>query len=40
LFAINRLASRAESDDDRGPFTVAAYISATLKVRLSDSRDQ
>ena len=27
-----RLAPRAENDDDRAPFAVAAYISATLKV--------
>ncbi|MDT5029768.1 MAG: hypothetical protein QOE61_6946 [Micromonosporaceae bacterium] len=40
LFATNRLAPRAESDGDKGPFAVAAYISATLTVRLSDSRDQ
>jgi hypothetical protein len=32
LFAANRLAPRAENDDDRAPFALAAYISATLKV--------
>jgi hypothetical protein len=32
LFAANRLALRAENDDDRGPFAVAVYISATLTV--------
>ena len=32
LFAANRLAPRAENDDDSGPFAVATYISATLKV--------
>jgi hypothetical protein len=32
LFADNGLAPRAENDDDRAPFAVAAYISATLKV--------
>jgi methyltransferase (TIGR00027 family) len=32
LFAANGLAQRAEEDDDNAPFTVAAYISATLRV--------
>ena len=32
LLAANRIAPRAENDDDRAPFAVAAYISATLKV--------
>jgi methyltransferase (TIGR00027 family) len=32
LFAANGLAQRAEKDDGNAPFTVAAYISATLRV--------
>jgi methyltransferase (TIGR00027 family) len=37
LFAANGLAQRAENDDDRAPFAVAAYISATLKVGFQDA---
>jgi hypothetical protein len=36
LFAANELA-RTENDDDRAPFAVAAYISATLKVGFQDA---
>jgi methyltransferase (TIGR00027 family) len=39
LFAANGLAQRAEKDDDNAPFTVAAYISATLRAHGGDHTD-